>query len=107
MTATNASRKKILLVDDDRAHLQITAILLKGAGFDVIAAVDAVGAIGTAVKEKPDLMILDLGLPAGDGFVVLERLRMNLSLVGLPVIVVSARDASRNRDAVIAAGASA
>ena len=49
------------------------------------------------IREKPDAAILDLGLPGGDGFVVLQRLRSSTSTVGLPVVVVTARPAQTNR----------
>lgn len=60
-----------------------------------------------ARKHKPDLIILDLGLPAGDGFLVLERLRTNTYLALIPVIVVSARDLHANKDRALKAGAKA
>ena len=55
-----------------------------------------------AQKERPDLIILDLGLPAGDGFVVLERLQQNANLSCIPVIVLTARDPQSSREAIAA-----
>jgi DNA-binding response OmpR family regulator len=68
---------------------------------------DAVAAISEAKKENPDLILLDLGLPAGDGFVVMERLCGIESLASIPVIVVSARDPQKNRERALSAGAKA
>jgi DNA-binding response OmpR family regulator len=62
-------------------------------------------AISTARKEQPDLILLDLGLPAGDGFVVLERLGMPINTGTIPIIVVSSRTPLGNRDAALKAGA--
>jgi CheY-like chemotaxis protein len=57
----------------------------------------------------PDLIILDLGLPAGDGHVVLERLRstVNTDLGGIPVVVVSGRDLRGNKERALKGGAKA
>jgi DNA-binding response OmpR family regulator len=99
--------KTILIVDDDPDVRQSLNIRLKANSYNVIFAVDGVASIAEARKHMPDLIILDLGLPAGDGFTVLERLKANESLSPIPVIVVSARDRNANRDRVLKAGAKA
>ena len=99
------SKKKILVVDDDpdmRLGLQQR---LTANHYDVISAGDGVASISEARKHMPYLMILDLGLPAGDGFSVLERLKANAILSSIPVIVLSGRDRVGNRDRAIKAGA--
>jgi DNA-binding response OmpR family regulator len=101
------SQKKILVVDDDpdvRLGLQLR---LNANHYDVIFAADGVASIAEARKHMPDLVILDLGLPAGDGFSVLERMRANEKLSSIPVIVLSARDRVGNRDRALKAGAKA
>jgi DNA-binding response OmpR family regulator len=98
-------QKKILVVDDDpdvRLGLQLR---LNANHYDVICAADGVASIAQARKHMPDLVILDLGLPAGDGFSVLERLKANETLSSIPVIVLSGRDRVGNRDRAIKAGA--
>ncbi len=98
-------QKKILVVDDDpdvRLGLQLR---LTANHYDVIFAADGVASIAEARKHMPDLMILDLGLPAGDGFSVLERLKVNEKLSSIPVIVLSGRDRVGNWDRAIKAGA--
>ena len=97
--------KKILIVEDENMQLTVLARRLKTAGFEVIAARDGLSAISTARKEQPDLILLDLGIPAGDGFVVLQRLQMLINTGTIPIIVVSSRDPREVRDAVIKAGA--
>jgi CheY-like chemotaxis protein len=63
--------------------------VLQSGGYETCTAGDAIAGISTAVHERPDLVVLDLGLPAGSGTVVLERLR-NLPATSLtPVIVVT------------------
>ena len=55
----------------------------------------------------PDLIILDLGLPVGDGFVVIQRLRAIVSLAHIPIIVLSGRDPALNAERALLAGAQA
>jgi|ERR1700688_684675 DNA-binding response OmpR family regulator len=97
--------KKILIVEDEVVQLTALARRLKTAGFEIVAARDGLTAISTARKEVPDLILLDLGLPAGDGFVVLQRLGMLINTGTIPIIVVSSRTPIGNRDAALKAGA--
>src|SRR5579859_5450198 len=83
---------KILIVDDDVDLRGALRVRLRANRYETVSAVDGYSAIAQAHKEKPDLIILDLGLPAGDGFVVLDRLRHNPELAEIPVIVLTARD---------------
>jgi DNA-binding response OmpR family regulator len=99
------SMKKILVVDDDpdvRLGLQLR---LNANHYETIFAGDGVASIAEARKQMPDLMILDLGLPAGDGFSVLERMKTNEKLSSIPVIVLSGRDRVGNRERALKAGA--
>ena len=101
------SNKKILIVEDDADVRLGYHVLLKANRYDTFFAPDASSAVSEARKHEPDLIILDLGLPAGDGFVVLERLRANTYLAVIPVIVVSARDVHGNKERALEAGARA
>jgi DNA-binding response OmpR family regulator len=101
------SQKKILIVDDDPDVRLGLHIRLKANDYEVIFAADGMASIAEARKHLPDLIILDLGLPAGDGFSVMERLKANDSLSLIPVIVVSARDRAANMDLALKAGAKA
>jgi two-component system KDP operon response regulator KdpE len=89
-------RHKILVVDDDPDLLRALRLRLKAQDYDISTASDGYSAIATAQKERPDLIILDLGLPVGDGFVVLERLQTSNPLSSIPVIVLTARDPQNN-----------
>jgi DNA-binding response OmpR family regulator len=101
------SNKKILIVDDDRDVRLGYHIRLKANHYDTFFAADALSSIAEARKHQPDLIILDLGLPGGDGFVVMDRLKSNVYLAIIPVIVVSARDRHANKDRALQAGAKA
>ncbi len=99
------SGKKILIIDDDQDLLLGLTPRLKANGYSVISAKDGISAIAVARKEAPDLIILDLGLPGGDGFVVLKRLKDLADIGATPVIVLSARNPAGNRERVLGAGA--
>src|ERR1700733_1094627 len=97
--------KKILIVDDDPQLLLGLTPRLMANRYSVVTAADAIAALGVARKETPDLIILDLGLPGGDGFLVLERLGNLAELSAIPVIVLSARDPADNRRRALSGGA--
>jgi DNA-binding response OmpR family regulator len=99
--------KKILIVEDDPDVRQGMNVRLKANHYDTFFAGDALSSMSEARKHEPDLIILDLGLPAGDGFIVMERLKSIPALSGIPVIVVSARDVLANKDRALKAGAKA
>ena len=99
------NRKTILIVDDDQHLILGLTARLKANGYTVISATDAISAIAVARKELPDLIILDIGLPAGDGFLVLDRMRDLADLVATPVIMLSARDPAGNKSRSLNAGA--
>src|SRR5271155_1661448 len=101
------SNKKVLIVEDDADVRLGYHVLLRANNYDTTFAADALCAMREALKQQPDLIILDLGLPAGDGFVVLERLRANMNLALIPVIVVSGRDLPGNKERALRYGAKA
>jgi len=98
---------KILVIDDDDDIRKGLDIRLRANRYTTAFAGDGVTAIRTARKEQPDLILLDLGLPAGDGFHVLEQLKTNSLLAHIPVIVLSASDPEPNESRAMKAGARA
>jgi DNA-binding response OmpR family regulator len=102
-----SDKKHILIVDDDPDQRLGLHIRLKANNFSTSFAADAMTSIVEARKHAPDLIILDLGLPAGDGFVVMDRLKNITQLALVPVIVVSARSPEPNRQRALQAGAKA
>jgi|ERR1700689_2684987 DNA-binding response OmpR family regulator len=101
------ANSKIMIVDDDPDLRQALRLRLRANQYETVNAVDGYSAISMAYKERPDLIILDLGLPAGDGFVVLDRLQKDDKLSAIPVIVLTARDPQANERRVLRAGAAA
>jgi DNA-binding response OmpR family regulator len=101
------TNSKILIVDDDPDLRQALRLRLRANHYDTVSASDGYSAIAQAYKEHPNLIILDLGLPAGNGFVVLDRLQKDDKLSSIPVIVLTARDAQNTERMVLHSGASA
>src|SRR5258708_15802074 len=101
------SRTKIMIVDDDPDLRMALKLRLRANHFETVSASDGYSAIALAQKERPSLVILDLGLPAGDGYVVLKRMRESDTLCDIPIIVLTARDPQtiehRSLDAAAAA----
>jgi len=99
------AKKKILIVDDDPDLRTALNIRLRANGYDTSFAADAMVAVAEARKFNPDLILLDLGLPGGDGFVVMQRLSAIPALAVIPVIVLSARDKDANENRAAMGGA--
>src|ERR1700722_3875435 len=101
------SNKKILVVDDDPDISRGMGVRLKANHYDTFFATDAVSTLREARKHEPDLIILDLGLPNGHGFEVIEKVKVWPSLAMIPIIVVSAQDVRANKERAIKARAKA
>lgn len=107
MQRPTTQRPRILVVDDDNDLVRALRLRLVANNYEVATASDGYAAIASAKKERPALIILDLGLPVGDGFVVLDRLQNVDTLADVPVIVLSARDPQSNEERALKAGAAA
>jgi DNA-binding response OmpR family regulator len=100
-------KQKILIVDDDPDLRRGLNLRLRANHYETMYASDGFSAVAVAQKEHPNLILLDIGLPAGDGFVVLDRLQQNPTLATIPVIVLTARDPHNNKERMLKAGATA
>ena len=97
--------KVIMIVEDDKDLMLAMSVRLIAQGFTPISAHDAASAIQLAATRKPDLILMDLGLPDSNGFVVMEIISQLKSISAVPIIVVSARPADVYREAALMAGA--
>ena len=90
--------KTVLIVDDDEHVSKALRIRLQAHGFRVTSAFDAVGAMESAIEERPDVIVLDINLPGGNGLIVAERLLGETATTDLPVVFITAGDQPRLRE---------
>jgi sigma-B regulation protein RsbU (phosphoserine phosphatase) len=98
-------KKTILLVEDDERIVQVLKIRFHAAGYLVITAPDAVVAGMLALKHCPDLILLDISLPAGNGLMVAERLQNTRATASTPIIFLTASRQPGLREKAMALGA--
>ena len=82
--------KKILIADDEPGVVMILGMRLKANGYQVIAAHDGAHTIALAHQEKPDLIILDVKMPGGNGYTVFEDLKASAGTMSIPIVFFSA-----------------
>jgi CheY-like chemotaxis protein len=90
-------KSKILVVDDEKDLAMALKIRLKNSGYDVLVAFDSVQAYVTAQKEQPHLIILDIFIPGGGGFVVAERLKKSPTTRHIPIIFLTGISGAEER----------
>ncbi|HJY60420.1 MAG TPA: response regulator transcription factor [Streptosporangiaceae bacterium] len=98
-----SAEARLLVVEDEEMILELLSGSLRFAGFDVVTAVSGAEALRAVRASRPDLVLLDVMLPDGDGFEVVRRLRS--AGPDVPVIFVTARDGVHERVAGLALGA--
>ena len=99
--------KKVLVVEDDPDISKALRIRLQAAGYEVLTAPDSYVGLAQAVQQKPDAMILDISMPAGDGFSIIERLRNQGDMPEIPFIFLTASERPEYREKALALGAHA
>lgn len=98
--------KRILIVEDNPMNMELATDLLEVAGFEVLPAWTAEDGLALANKEKPDLILMDIGLPGMDGLEAIRRLKQNTATASIPVVTVSASVMSGDEAKAFAAGCS-
>jgi len=83
-------KKTILIIEDEEQLVASLQRLFRAQGYDVIAVTDAYGGISSARREQVDLIILDIGIPAGGGFFVLENIKVLIDTNPIPILVLTA-----------------
>jgi two-component system, OmpR family, phosphate regulon response regulator PhoB len=96
---------RILIVEDEQDIADLIGFNLQRAGYEVIKAHDGIEGTETALRERPDLIVLDLMLPGRDGYAVFRELRRDPRTVDVPVIMLTARAQTEDRIQGLEAGA--
>lgn len=95
----------ILVVEDELDMFRALAVRLEANGFRALLATSVATAVGMVRLDPPDLIVLDLGLPDGDGYTVMEKLKSLPTPWSIPVIVLTARDPQGNQERSYESGA--
>ena len=96
--------KNVLVIEDNEQNLYLLTFLLEQHGYRVFAARDGATGIAMAIECNPDLILLDIQLPAMDGYAVARALRSNPSLDAVPIVAVTSYAMLGDRERGLAAG---
>lgn len=96
---------RVLIIEDESDIRELVAMNLSLAGLDVLEAKDGLEGLQTALREKPDLIVLDLMLPEMPGEEVLRKLRQDAKMREVPVIMLTAKSQTEDRTAGLEQGA--
>lgn len=99
------AKRRVLVTDDDRMIRMLIRMLLEKDGFEVIEAANGAIGVDMARRERPDLMLLDLQMPDLNGFEVIERIRRDITLADLPIVVLTSESAAGVETRVLELGA--
>jgi CheY-like chemotaxis protein len=95
---------KVLVAEDNPINRELLRELLENRGYSVIEACNGQEALDMVEQSRPDVLLLDIGMPVLDGFAVMRKIRENPSLATLPVLAVTAYAMQGDRDNVLNAG---
>jgi CheY-like chemotaxis protein len=96
--------KRILVVEDNETNMYLIRFMLKKSGYEVIEARDGASGVELAVKEKPDLIIMDIQLPDIDGLEATKRIRASEADGDIPIIALTSFAMTGDRERALAAG---
>jgi two-component system, cell cycle response regulator DivK len=99
--------KRILLIEDTEDNRQILRDLLGHAGFELIEAHDGGAGVAAALRERPDLILMDIQLPVLDGYEATRRIKADPTTAAIPIIAVTSYALSGDEAKATAAGCDA
>ncbi|RIK29210.1 MAG: hypothetical protein DCC56_13985 [Anaerolineae bacterium] len=97
-------KKKILVVEDNIDNYELMRVILEHGGYDVFLAVNGRDGVDAARLQKPDLILMDLGLPEMDGWDAAERIKANAATKDIPLYAITAHTLPRDRFRALQAG---
>ncbi len=100
-----AAMARVLVIDDDPDVRWLIRVSLERAGHDVLIAEDGLRGIALAMKQRPEVIVLDLMMPVMDGYGVLAELAKDPRIAAVPVLVLSARALPEEAERATTAGA--
>ena len=104
MTSTRSKAHTLLVVDDYEDSLQLLTSFLSHEGYNILTTGTAEEAVEVAIRRRPDLILMDIGLPGLDGLSAVWRIREQPELADVPVIIISAHDSYDLREEATSAG---
>jgi two-component system cell cycle response regulator DivK len=96
--------QKILIVEDNPLHMKLMEMTLRDKNYTLVKATDGEEALDVALKERPDLILMDIRLPKMNGFEVTRKLRENPIFSRTPIIALTAHAMAGDRESVIKSG---
>jgi len=98
-------KKRILIIDDEPDFVRVVQLRLEAAGYKVLVAFDGMQCVSFAHKEKPDVIILDIMMPAMHGHRVCETLKKSSKTWTIPIIYLTAKGSKEDEDLAYKLGA--
>ena len=96
--------EKILIVDDDLETIRLIGMVLQRQGYQIVTATNGTEALSLALKEQPNLILLDLMMPDMDGYETLREIRKDARFRSLPILALTAKAMKGDRETIMAHG---
>ena len=98
------SKGRILIVEDNEDNFQLVRFLLERDGFEVISAANGKEGVETAMREKPDLILMDLSMPEMDGWTAAQKIKAEPETKAIPLLALTAHTLPGDRMRALEAG---
>lgn len=98
------SKARILIVEDNMDNYELVRFVLEREGYDVFLAVNGRDGVDAAIAQKPDLILMDLGMPEMDGWVAIEKLKAEDTTKSIPLYALTAHTLPHDRKRALKAG---